>query len=107
MGKLDETLGAELNSLREKNLLWKIHVLSGASAPRTNIDGKEVLVMCSNNYLGLSNHPRLKRAAIQATRKYGAGSGSVRVIAGTMDLHVKLEETIARFKHTEDAIAFQ
>ncbi len=107
MGKLDETLGAELNGLREKNLLWKIHVLGGASVPRANIDGKEVLVMCSNNYLGLSNHPKLKRAAIEATRKYGAGSGSVRVIAGTMDLHVKLEETIARFKHTEDAIAFQ
>ncbi len=66
-----------------------------------------MLVLCSNNYLGLANHPQLKQAAIAATRKYGAGSGSVRVIAGTMDLHLDLEKVLAQYRGTEASITFQ
>ncbi len=97
----------EVDELRAKNLDWKIRELQGPSTPRAIVDGKEVIVLCSNNYLGLSNHPKLKRAAIAATKKYGAGSGSVRAIAGTMDLHNRLEEKIAEFKHRESALYFQ
>lgn len=104
--QLQNDLKAELEALEAQNLLWNPKTLEGPSAPRSMIAGKEVLMLCSNNYLGLSNHRLLKKAAIEATRKYGAGSGSVRPIAGTMDLHIKLEETIARFKHSEDALYY-
>ncbi len=89
------------------SLDWKIRVLEGPSQPRATVDGKKVLVLCSNNYLDLSNHPRLKRAAIEAVETHGAGSGSVRAIAGTMDLHEKLEQKIAQFKHVESALYYQ
>ncbi len=102
-----EGLRAELDTLDREELLWRIRTLQSPSAPHARVDGKQVLVLCSNNYLGLSNHPKLKQAAIAATRKYGAGSGSVRVIAGTMSIHIKLEEVLARFKRTESAITFQ
>jgi len=104
--QLQNELKAELEALEAQNLLWNPKTLEGPSAPRSMVAGKEVLMLCSNNYLGLSNHRLLKRAAIEAVRKYGAGSGSVRPIAGTMDLHLKLEETIARFKRTEDALYY-
>ena len=104
---LSEILNAELKTLEEKNLLWKIRQLQSPSEPHALVDGKKVLMLCSNNYLGLSNHPALKQAAMDAIEKYGAGSGSVRAIAGTMDLHAKLEETIARFKHTPASLYFQ
>ncbi len=81
--------------------------MQSPSAPHAKVDGKRVLVLCSNNYLGLANHPKLKQAAVAAARKYGAGSGSVRVIAGTMDLHLKLEKTLAAFRETEASITFQ
>jgi glycine C-acetyltransferase len=86
---------------------WKIRVLQDPSQPRATVDGKKVLVLCSNNYLGLSNHPRLRQAAIDAVNARGAGSGSVRAIAGTMDLHAALEKKIASFKHTEAALYYQ
>jgi len=86
-----EALREELRGLDQQDLLWRIRTLQSPSAPHAKVDGKNVIVLCSNNYLGLANHPKLRQAAIAATRKYGAGSGSVRVIAGTMDLHVKLE----------------
>jgi glycine C-acetyltransferase len=104
---LDDYLSSEVNSLREKNLDWKLRELQGPSVPRARVNGKDVIMFCSNNYLGLSNHPQLKKAAIEAVEKYGAGSGSVRAIAGSQDLHFKLERTIARFKHTKAAIYFQ
>jgi glycine C-acetyltransferase len=104
--KLQKELASELESLDQQNLLWNPRTLNGPSCPRALVDGKEVLMLCSNNYLGLANHRRLKKAALEAIKKYGAGSGSVRPIAGTMDLHIKLEETIAKFKHTEDAIYY-
>jgi glycine C-acetyltransferase len=102
-----ESLHRELEGLDHDELLWRIRTLQTPSAPRAKVDGKKVLVLCSNNYLGLANHPKLKQAAIAATRKYGAGSGSVRVIAGTMDLHLKLEKVLAAYRHTESSITFQ
>ena len=102
-----QALRRELDGLDKEELLWRIRVLQSPSAPHANVDGKRVLVLCSNNYLGLANHPRLKQGAISATRKYGAGSGSVRVIAGTLDLHMKLEKILADFKRTESSITFQ
>ena len=102
-----DSLRKELEGLNRDELLWKIRTLRGPSGPHARVDGKNVLVLCSNNYLGLANHPRLKQAAIAATRKYGAGSGSVRVIAGTMDLHLKLEKILANFRHAESSITFQ
>lgn len=107
MASLDEFLAAEVKAIRDNNLEWKLRELQGPSVPRARVNGKDVIMFCSNNYLGLSNHPELKKAAIEAVEKYGAGSGSVRAIAGTQDLHFKLERTIARFKHTKAAIYFQ
>ena len=102
-----EALREELRGLDQQDLLWRVRTLQSPSAPHAKVDGKNVIVLCSNNYLGLANHPRLKQAAIAATRKYGAGSGSVRVIAGTMDLHVKLEKELAAYRGTESSITFQ
>lgn len=97
----------EYEDLVKDELDWKIRVLQGPSTPWCNVDGKKVLMFCSNNYLGLSNHPRLKEAAIKAVQTHGAGSGSVRPIAGTMDLHVELERRLARFKHAEASLVYQ
>ncbi|MEW6035840.1 MAG: glycine C-acetyltransferase [Candidatus Micrarchaeota archaeon] len=104
--RLQSELAQELDSLRQQSLLWNPRTLNGPSSAKSMVDGKEVVMLCSNNYLGLANHRKLKKAAIEAVRKYGAGSGSVRPIAGTMDLHIRLEETIAKFKHTEDSIYY-
>ncbi len=102
-----DSLRKELEGLDQADLLWRIRTLQSPSAPHARVDGKHVLVLCSNNYLGLVNHPKLKQAAITATRKYGAGSGSVRVIAGTMDLHLKLEKILADYRRAEASITFQ
>ncbi len=99
-------LKQEYEALAAQSLDWKIRVLKGPSAPHSNVAGKEVIMLCSNNYLNLSNHPKLKRAAAQAAREYGAGSGSVRPIAGTMDLHEELERRIARFKHRDASLFY-
>ena len=102
-----DSLRSQLEGLDRDDLLWRIRTLQSPSAPRAKVDGKNVLVLCSNNYLGLANHSKLKQAAIAATRKYGAGSGSVRVIAGTMDLHLKLEKVLADYRRAEASITFQ
>ena len=104
--QLQDDLKAELEQLEKANLLWNPKTLEGPSGAKAQVAGKNVVILCSNNYLGLANHRLLKKAAIEAVRKYGAGSGSVRPIAGTMDLHLKLEETIARFKHSEAALYY-
>jgi len=100
-------LRTEYEDLVRNELDWKLRVLEGPSAPRCVVDGKRVLMLCSNNYLGLSNHPRLKRAAVEAVRSHGAGSGSVRPIAGNMDLHMELERRLAKFKEAEASLVFQ
>ena len=97
----------EYEDLVNKELEWKLRVLQGPSTPWCNVDGKKVLMFCSNNYLGLSNHPKLKEAAINAVKTHGAGSGSVRPIAGNMDLHVELEKRLAKFKHAEASLVYQ
>src|SRR2546427_8360733 len=86
-----ESLRKELDGLDEDDLLWRIRALQSPSGPRAKGDGKNVLVLCSHNYLRLANHPKLKQTAIAATRKYGAGSGSRRAIAGIIDINLKLE----------------
>jgi glycine C-acetyltransferase len=100
-------LQEEYEDLVKNELDWKIRILQGPSTPWCNVDGKRVLMFCSNNYLGLSNHPRLKEAAIKAVQTHGAGSGSVRPIAGTMDLHIELEKRLARFKNAEASLVYQ
>jgi glycine C-acetyltransferase len=82
-------------------------VLQGASTPRCVVDGRKVIMLCSNNYLSLSNHPKVKEAAAEAVRTHGAGSGSVRPIAGNMDLHMELERRLARFKDAEASLVYQ
>ncbi|MFA5108335.1 MAG: aminotransferase class I/II-fold pyridoxal phosphate-dependent enzyme [Candidatus Micrarchaeia archaeon] len=107
MASLDSILQPIVDDLKAKDLDWKIYKLESNSGAHAIVNGKKMLMFGTNNYLGLSNHPKLKEAAIEAVKKYGAGSGSVRAISGTMDLHVKLEETIARFKKTQAANYFQ
>jgi len=100
-------LKQEYEDLVRQELDWKLRVLSGPSAPWCTVDGKKVLMFCSNNYLSLSNHPKLKEAAKRAVDTRGAGSGSVRPIAGTMDLHMELERRLARFKEAEASLVYQ
>lgn len=100
-------LGVEYRELVASQLDWRLRVLEGPSAPWCEIDGKRVLMLCSNNYLGLSNHPKLKEAARHAIDTHGVGSGSVRPIAGNMDLHVELERRLARFKRAEASLVYQ
>src|SRR3989338_2549985 len=100
-------LKTEIDDLKAKNLNWVIRELQGPSQPHAKVNGKEVLMLCSNNYLNLSNPPNIKRASIAAIKSHGAGSGSVRAIAGSMDLHMQLERKIAEFKGSEDALYYQ
>ena len=97
----------ELNSLREQKLYQKLRVLETEQLPVSRFDGGEVINLSSNNYLGLTTHAKLRRRAIDATEKYGVGSGAVRTIAGTMSIHMELEEKIAKFKHVEASVVFQ
>ena len=96
----------EYELLVKSQLDWKLRILASSSSPRSIVDGKEVLMLCSNNYLGLATHPKLVKAAIEAIEKYGVGSGSVRPIAGNMDLHMKLEERLAKYKRTEASLTY-
>jgi glycine C-acetyltransferase len=96
-----------LEELKAKNQYFHLRVLEGEQKPVATFDGKEVINLSSNNYLGLTTHPKLRRAAIDATRKYGVGSGAVRTITGTMRIHMELEEQIARFKKVEACVVFQ
>jgi glycine C-acetyltransferase len=107
MDKLQQFVKGELDALREKGIFHLPRVLETEQKATVVIDGHQVITLSSNNYLGLTVHPKLREAAIQAIEKYGVGSGSVRTIAGTMALHVELEEKLSRFKHTEAALTFQ
>jgi len=100
-------LGAQLDAWRKAGTYQRLRVLESASAAESRFDGREVINLASNNYLGLTTHPKLIEAAIEAARKYGAGSGAVRTISGTMTLHMDLEERIARFKNVEACVVFQ
>lgn len=96
-----------MEDLKTQHLHYRLRILEGEQKPIAIVDGKEVINLSSNNYLGLTTHPKLRRAAIDATRKYGVGSGAVRSIVGTMRIHMDLEEQIARFKGTEACVVFQ
>src|ERR1700726_135579 len=100
-------LSEQLNDLKSKGTHFHLRVLEDEQAPLCTFDGKKVINIASNNYLGLTTHPKLREAVLEATRKYGVGSGVLRTIAGTMKIHVEVEEKIARFKNVEDCVVFQ
>jgi glycine C-acetyltransferase len=100
-------LADELGSLREQGLYRVLRVLDGEQKAHTAVDGRSVVNLSSNNYLGLTTHPRLRERALQAVRELGVGTGSVRTIAGTMSIHMELERKLAAFKRTEAAVVFQ
>src|SRR5271168_4505627 len=100
-------LTAQLDDLRQRGTFFKLRELDDQQAPVCTYDGKRVINLASNNYLGLCNHPKLEEAAIAATKKFGVGSGAVRTIAGTMHIHMELEEKIAAFKGVEACVGFQ
>ena len=106
MSKLD-WLTQEIDGLKEQGLYNRIRTIGSAQGAWITVDGKNVLNFCSNNYLGLANHPKVVEAAKEATKKYGVGPAAVRSIAGTTDLHVQLEQRLAKFKGAEDVITFQ
>lgn len=99
-------LREEYLNLEAAGLNWKLRTLQGNSAPHCIVDGKKVIMLCSNNYLNLTNHKKLKEAAKRAIDTHGVGSGSVRPIAGNMDLHLQLEKKLAAFKHAEAALVY-
>jgi glycine C-acetyltransferase len=100
-------LTEQLDQFRAAGTYQRLRVLESASAAESRFDGKEVINLASNNYLGLCTHPKLIEASVAAAKKYGAGSGAVRTISGTMTLHMELEERIARFKNVEACVVFQ
>ena len=104
---LEKFLKEGLNDLKSKGLYNEINTITGQNGPVIEIEGKKLVNLSSNNYLGLATNKRMIEAGLAATEKYGVGAGAVRTINGTLDIHVKLEEKLANFKHTEAAIAFQ
>jgi glycine C-acetyltransferase len=100
-------LTEQLNELKQRGTYFKLRILDDEQGPICTYDGRKVINLASNNYLGLCDDPRLKEAAIAATQKYGVGSGAVRTIAGTMRIHMELEEKIAAFKGVEACVVFQ
>src|SRR6202041_1501150 len=100
-------LTAQLDDLRQRGTFFKLRVLDDEQAPVCTYDGKRSLHLAANNYLGRCNHPKLREAAIAATEKFGVVSGAVRTIAGTMRIHIELEEKIAAFKGVEACVVFQ
>ncbi len=100
-------LSTELDSLKQQGLYRKLRVLEGKPEAHTTYDHKSVVNLSSNNYLGLTTHPKLVAAALDAVQKFGVGSGAVRTISGTMEMHLELERRLARFKHVESVVVFQ
>ncbi|PLX89287.1 MAG: 8-amino-7-oxononanoate synthase [Desulfuromonas sp.] len=101
-----QELQRQLVELAERGMLRSLRCIDSAQGPRVSVDGEEKLLLCSNNYLGLANHPLLVEAAIKATRDFGTGSGASRLVSGSMNLHHRLEERLAGFKGTEAALVF-
>jgi glycine C-acetyltransferase len=100
-------VSAQLKELREKGVAPKLRILQGEQKAVCTFDGREVINLASNNYLGLTTHKALRKAAVEAAKKYGAGAGAVRTIAGTMELHMQLEQQIAKFKNAQACVVFQ
>jgi glycine C-acetyltransferase len=102
-----EHLEKELNEMREAGVFRQLTILGSKQGSKVTINGKEVIQLSSNNYLGFTDHPRLTKAGLDAMEAYGAGTGSVRTIAGTFTMHEEFEKKLATFKHTEAALVFQ
>ena len=100
-------LGRELDALKEQNLYRRLRILEGEQKAHTSFDHRSVVNLSSNNYLGLTTHPRLRERALKAIEEFGVGSGSVRTIAGTMEIHMELERRLAEFKKVEAVVVFQ
>jgi len=100
-------LGKEIDNLKEQKLFRALRILEDEQKAHTTVDHKSVVNLSSNNYLGLTTHPRLREAALKAIDEYGVGTGSVRTIAGTMDIHMELEQRLADFKNVEKVVVFQ
>jgi glycine C-acetyltransferase len=100
-------LSAEIDALKQQGLYRHLRILEAAQKPTTTVDHREVVNLSSNNYLGLTTHPRLRQRALDAIARLGVGTGSVRTIAGTMDIHMELERRLAEFKQTEAVVVFQ
>ena len=103
---LRSTLETRLADLQEDGLLRRLRIVEGAQEPIVRFDGREILLLSSNNYLGLANHPALKTAAHEAVEKFGCGAGASRLISGSMEIHRELEVRLAAFKQTESALVF-
>src|ERR687888_473156 len=100
-------LATDLESLKQQGLYRHLRILEGEQKPKSTFDHRQVVNLSSNNYLGLTTHPRLLEAALEATHRLGVGSGSVRTIAGTMEIHMELERRLAAFKKVEAVVVFQ
>jgi 8-amino-7-oxononanoate synthase len=103
---MSREIAERLEEIRERGLYRKLRCVSGPQGPRVLLDGRPVLLLCSNNYLGLADHPRVREAAAEAAMRYGAGSGASRLISGNMTIHRRLEEALAAFKGTETCLLF-
>lgn len=99
-------MSERLNQLKEQDLDWNPPILESASSAHCKVEGKDMIMLSANNYLNLTTHPRVVEAALEATRKYGAGSGSVRAIAGTLDIHLEAEKKAAEFKEVESSLIY-
>ena len=104
---LDDYVGAQLAALQSQGVYRHLSIVSGPQSAHAVVNGKPILNLASNNYLGLATHPKLKQAAIEAVEEYGAGSGAVRTIVGTLSMHEELESKLARFKGAEASLVFQ
>src|SRR5437588_10001390 len=102
---MDE-LQARLDDLRDQGLYRKLRMISGPQGPRVLLDGKPVLLMCSNNYLGLADHPRVREAAADAAMRWGVGAGASRLVSGNMTIHRRLEERLAAFEQADACVPF-
>src|SRR5947207_6904284 len=101
-----DDLETRLEERRDKGLYRRMRLISGPQGPRVVLDGKPVLLLCSNNYLGLADHPRVREAAADAAMRWGVGAGASRLVSGTMTIHRRLEERLAAFEHGEAALLF-
>src|ERR671926_681982 len=99
-------LDDRLAELKELGLYRRLRMVSGPQGPRVVLDGQPVLLLCSNNYLGLADHPQVREAAAEAAMRYGAGAGASRLVSGNMTIHRRLEEQLAEFKRSEACLLF-
>jgi 8-amino-7-oxononanoate synthase len=99
-------IGRHLDSLRERGLFRRMRMVAGPQGPRVMLDGRQVLLLCSNNYLGFADHPRVRSAAAEAATRYGVGAGASRLVSGNMTLHRRLEDRLATFERTERCVLF-